>query len=558
MHKSLIDEAKKRGYIDAQQWKKADKQRRETGMSEDTIMRESKIMTDEALAKLYADMEQIPLVKTEEIKDTSLIQRFNSNELVRLSFLPEKRKGKIFIYTVNPANVLYAEDILKEKFAYKGSYEIRIITLKDFSEYISKVYSNEGNSVLAELDISADEGPKEIIYDITKKDSSEVVNQINKIFCDAISQKISDIHFELQGDTLRIRFREDGDLYDYATHPISAAYLLFNRIKTMSNLDVNINKTIQDGNCRVIYYGKKVDLRISIAPALKGENIVIRILDQSKVPLDISRIGFSKENEKKFKKIITRPQGMILLTGPTGSGKSTSLYAAIAELNTEERSIITFEDPIEYRVPGIVQVQINPSMNVTFPEALKCGLRQDIEVALVGEIRDKETATIALEAANTGHMVFSTLHADNAASSIARLKELGVAPYMIAHSLTAVINQRLVKRICENCVEEYFLEEDSPYRKVLKCGDHPITMFRGKGCPECKNRGYKDRIAIHEFLIVDEEIAELIESGASTYQIEQAAIRKGMRKMQVDGLEKAVVGVTTLEEIHRKAFFKEI
>ncbi len=249
---------------------------------------------------------------------------------------------------------------------------------------------------------------------------------------------------------------------------------------------------------------------------------------------------------------------MILLTGPTGSGKSTSLYAAISELNTKDRCIITFEDPVEYRVPGIVQVQINPAMDVTFPQALKSGLRQDIEVALVGEIRDEETASIAFDAANTGHMVFSTLHTNSAASSIIRLTKMGIEPYIISRSLIAVINQRLAKRICENCKEEYYLEEDSPYRKILDCGDHPMTMFRGKGCSKCNGTGYKGRVAIQEFLVIDEEIGNLLDNGASTFEIEKAAIKNGMKKIHTDGIEKAIMGITTLDEIHRTVFFDNL
>ena len=273
---------------------------------------------------------------------------------------------------------------------------------------------------------------------------------------------------------------------------------------------------------------------------------------------DISMLGFSPNDERGFLKLIHRPQGIILLTGPTGSGKSTSLYAALSELNTEDRCIITFEDPVEYRIPGIVQVQINPAMDVTFPQALKSGLRQDIEVALVGEIRDPETAAIAFDAANTGHMVFSTLHTNSAASSILRLVKMGVEPYMVSRSLIAVINQRLAKRICPHCKEEYLLPKDSPYRNVLKCGDKDVRLYRGKGCKKCGGEGYKGRVAILEFLVVNEEIGNLLDSGATTYEIEQAAIRNGMIRIQQDGIDKALRGITTLDEVHRTVFFDEI
>ena len=558
MAKSLIDEALRLEYIDFMQREKADKYKKETGMSEDTVIRETKIMSDEALAKLYSDVYHIPIGKTEEIKDISLIQRLTAKELFRLYFLPERKDEEIIIYTANPANLLYAEDVIKEKIGFKGRFIHKVISLKDLSGYISKVFDDDKNSVLEEFDIEGDGTLNGAVYDIAEDDTSGVVNLINKILRDAISKKTSDVHFEPQTDELVIRFREDGTLYEYMKLPLSVSRPLLNRIKTMSALDVNINKTIQDGNCRLEIFGKTVDLRISVIPSVNGENIVVRILDQNKMSLDVSMLGFSKENEEKFKKLIKRPQGMILLTGPTGSGKSTSLYAAVSELNTKDRCIITFEDPVEYRVPGIIQVQINHSMNVTFPQALKSGLRQDIEVALVGEIRDMETASIAFDAANTGHMVFSTLHTNSAASSILRLVKMGVEPYMVSSTLIAVINQRLAKRICPHCREEYFLPKDSPYRKVLHCGDRDVKLYRGKGCKKCNGEGYKGRVAIQEFLVMNDELAEILDRGGTTLEIEQAAIRNGMKKIQDDGIEKALQGITTLDEVHRTVFFDEL
>ena len=557
MAESIFKAALRLGYIDDVQKAKAEKYKMETGLSEDSVIRDTKIISDEAIVKLYSDVYHIPIGEIKEIKDTSLMQRLNPKDMHRLFFFPVKEKEDIVIYTSLPSNLLYAEDLLKETFGFKGSFIHKLISLKGLNTYIAKVFEGTGEA-LEDFDIEGEDILNNSVYDIAEEDSSAVVNLINKILRDAISKKTSDVHFEPQSDELVIRFREDGTLYEYMKLPLSVSRQVLNRIKTMSALDVNISKTIQDGNCRLEIFGKTVDLRISVIPAVNGENIVIRILDQNKMSLDISMLGFSKENEELFKKLIRRPQGMILLTGPTGSGKSTSLYAAVSELNTKDRCIITFEDPVEYRVPGIVQVQINHSMNVTFPQALKSGLRQDIEVALVGEIRDEETASIAFDAANTGHMVFSTLHTNSAASSIIRLTKMGIEPYIISRSLVAVINQRLVKRICENCKEEYFLEENSPYRKILGCGSHPMTMFRGKGCSECNGTGYKGRVAVQEFLVLNEEIEELLDKGASTHEIELAAIKNGMKKIHTDGIEKAIKGITTLDEIHRCVFFDEL
>ena len=421
MAKSLISAAVKLGYIDRAQKEKIQKYREETGQSEDNALRDTKIISEENILRLYSDVYRIPIGKIKDIKDTSLLQRLNSKELYRLSFIPEKSNDDILIYTAQPSNLLYAEDLIKETFELKGSFIHKLVSQKELNSFIAKLFEGSGAEALENFDIEGESVSTGGIYDIAENDSSAVVNLINKIFRDAIEKKVSDIHFEPQPDELVVRFREDGTLYEYMKLPLNISKMLENRIKTMSSLDVNISKTIQDGNCRLEIFGKTVDLRVSVIPSVNGENIVVRVLDQNKMALDISMLGFSEENEKKFKNLIKRPQGLILLTGPTGSGKSTSLYAAVSELNKKDRCIITFEDPVEYRVPGIVQVQINHAMNVTFPQALKSGLRQDIEIALVGEIRDAETASIAFDAANTGHMVFSTLHTNSAASSISSI-----------------------------------------------------------------------------------------------------------------------------------------
>lgn len=550
MADSIFDKAYKHGYINYKQKVEAEKYKAETRVSDDRVLRETKVIPEESIVKLYSDVYKYPIGEIKETSDTSLMQRLNPKDMHRHFFFPIKNDDDIIIYTAVPANLVYAEDLIRETFGFKVSFKYRIISLNKLNAYISKVFKDKAEP-LANPEDAEETVLNKSTYEISKEDSSKVVNSVNNIFHEAIDNKISDVHFEPCADGLVVRFRKDGILYEHSKFSQANSGHVINRIKTMFDLDVTVSKTIQDGHCSMNLFGKKVDCRLSLIPAIHGENIAIRILDQNKTPLDISRIGFSKENEELFKKLIKRPQGMILLTGPTGSGKSTSLYSGIAKLNTKERCIITFEDPVEYKVPGIVQVQINHAMGVTFPQALKSGLRQDIDVALVGEIRDEETALIAFNAANTGHLVLSTLHANSAADSIISLIQKGVAPYMISQSLIAVINQRLVRRICEKCKEEYLLEEDSPYRKILGCGDHPMTMFRGKGCSECRGTGYDDVIAIQEFLVVNDEIHQLIDKGASTQQIERAAIKNGMKKVHTDGIEKAIKGITTLDEVKR-------
>ena len=555
MFNSLIENAYKYGYITEDQKKKADNYKKEAKTNDDTAMQETKVITDEKLLELYSLIYGYPVEDNTQGINFDLASEFKYSDLSRYGFIPVYIEKGVKIISAKPAELLFAEDLVRDKTGYKRA-KISLIgqsTLQNLLEKILRLNKDDNEEVFDEEDGITHSD----IYNVSETDISKIVNIVNRILRTAVENKISDIHLEPQEDSLHIRFREDGTLRLERKYPLSVSGQLINRIKTMASLDVNTSRIIQDGNSRLEIFGQVVDLRISVIPAVNGENVVIRILDRNKMTFDISMLGFSEENESKFLKLIKRPQGIFLLTGPTGSGKSTSLYAAISALNTEDRCIITFEDPVEYRIPGIIQVQINQTSGVTFPEALKSGLRQDIEIALVGEIRDTETAAIAFDAANTGHMVFSTLHTNSAASSILRLVKMGVEPYVVSRTLIGVINQRLAKRICPVCKEEYYLETDSPYRNVLGTNEK-VKLYRGTGCSNCGGTGYKGRIAIQEFLIVNEEIGELLDRGANTYEIEQAAIRAGMKKIQDDGIEKALKGLTTLDEVHRTVFFENI
>ena len=555
---SLIKYSFEIGAITEEQREKAERYKKETGASDETVIKDMKLLSDEKLIQIYSKIYGYKAELEPEVSDFTLATQFKKRDLQRLGFFPANSENAIVLYTSEPSELLFVEDFVRDKTGYRSRFSYVITTDAAIHKLIDSVFREETSVDADEFGISGDNMTSNVVYDIAENDSSAIVNWVNKIFRDAVENRISDIHFEPQEDAFYVRYRSDGSLKIEHKLPMSTARQIINRIKTMSNLDVNTSKSIQDGNCRLDIFGKFVDLRVSVIPAVNGENLVVRVLDQNKMSLDVSMIGFTKENEEKFLKVIQKPKGIILLTGPTGSGKSTSLYAALSVLNTTDRCIITFEDPIEYRIPGIVQVQINPAMGVTFPQALKSGLRQDIEVALVGEIRDMETASIAFDAANTGHMVFSTLHTNSAASSILRLVKMGVEPYMVSSTLVAVINQRLAKRICPHCIEEYLLPSDSPYRKVLKCWDKEVKVYRGRGCKKCNGEGYKGRVAIQEFLVMNDELAEILDKGGTTIELEQAAIRNGMKKIQEDGIEKALKGITTLDEVHRTVFFDEL
>lgn len=557
--KTLMQFAFDAGYINEEQMEKAKEYKNDAEVSDEKALLDMKFINDATLLDIYHEIYGYEFAgDISGIRLGDFILKFKHNTLQKLGFVPLYANGQITIITSKPQDTLFAEDYINETTGFKGTFKYLLMSETDLNRIINKAFNIEADTTDVESIEVVESGYESSIYDVSENDISGVVNLVNRIFREAVENKVSDIHFEPQEDFFRIRYREDGLLKQKFKLPKNISKQIINRIKTMSNLDVNNNKIIQDGNSRLDIFGKVVDLRVSVIPAANGENVVIRILDQGKMNFDISMLGFSEENESQFYKLIQKPQGIILLTGPTGSGKSTSLYAALSVLNTMERCIITFEEPVEYRMPGIVQVQVNPAMDVTFPKALNSGLRQDIEVALVGEIRDKETADIAFDAANTGHMVFSTLHTNSAASSILRLIKMGIEPYMVSRTLSAVINQRLARRICPHCKEEYFLEENSPYRKVLGCGDKPVKLYRGKGCEQCDGSGYKGRIAVQEFLVVNDEIGELLDRNATTFEIEQAAIRNGMKKIHQDGIDKALSGLTTLDEIHRVVFFENL
>ena len=557
MADTLLGRAYSEGYITREEKFKVDAYKHEMGVGDDVAIKDLKLMSEEKILDIYSDIYGYPKDSEAELTDSSVAKMFQNKQLAQFSFVPDKNEDRITIIFSQPSNLLFCEDMVHEITGYQGRFDYLLTTQSQIQHILQTVFAGEKNG---ELDISGIEGEGTGIdvYSIVENDSSAVVNLINRIIREAVEQKISDIHFEPQFDGLHVRYRIDGSLKRQYLFPINISHQIINRIKIMSGRDVNNSHIIQDGNAQIDIFGNLVDLRVSIVPAIYGENLVVRVLDRNKMDFDIDMIGFSEKNKAEFLKAIQRPQGMILLTGPTGSGKSTSLYAAVSYLNTEDKCIITFEDPVEYRIPGIVQVQVNPNMDVTFANALKAGLRQDIDVALVGEIRGDETATTAFEAANTGHLVFSTLHTNSCAATIQRLIDLGVEPQAISQSLIAIINQRLVKRICPHCKEEYMLEATSPFRKVLGCGDEPVRLYRGTGCKKCDFTGYKGRIAIQEFMIVNKAICSLLEKGASANDIEAAAVENGMIRIHDDGIQKALEGLTTLEEIHKNVFFEEL
>jgi len=382
---------------------------------------------------------------------------------------------------------------------------------------------------------------------------SPVVKLVNYIIFNAVRENASDIHIEPDDKALRVRYRVDGRLYEKMRPPHQMHPAIVSRIKIMAELDIAQRRLPQDGGIHVLVEGKAIDLRVSVMPGNFGEKVVIRIINPQKILLNLESLGFAYNNLRNYRKIMRSPNGIILVTGPTGSGKNTTLYATLAELNSDEVNICTVEDPVECNMAGINQFQVSEAVGFRFATALRSLLRQDPDIVMVGEIRDQETAGIAVQAALTGHLVLSTLHTNDAPGAVTRLLDLGVAPYLLSASLISVLAQRLVRKICPNCKNEY--EPPASLRKIVeKVGVKIDTYHRGLGCKKCRNTGCAGRIAIHELFVPDEEIKELINDNASLKKLRQMAIKKGMAPLIIDGLEKVKAGIVTVEEVLRTAY----
>lgn len=405
------------------------------------------------------------------------------------------------------------------------------------------------------VQIIQDEEPGEAeIEEPALKEAAEdapVIRLVNLIFSQAVKEKASDIHVEPEEDKILVRYRIDGVLRKFYEQPKNLQGSIISRIKIMSELDIAERRLPQDGRFQMKVDGHDVDVRVSTIPTVNGENIVMRLLDKSNLIAKIEDLGFAPIMLKQFKNLIQSPYGIILVTGPTGSGKTTTLYSALHQMNAAEENIMTIEDPIEYRLPNIRQSQVNPKIGLTFAGGLRSFLRQDPDIIMVGEIRDGETATVAVQAALTGHLVLSTLHTNDAPGAISRLIDMGVETFLVSSSLSGIIAQRLVRKICEKCKESY--EPGEPLLKELriKAGTDPIKFYRGRGCRSCKNSGYSGRMAIFELLMIDRVIQEMIISHASLSKIRDYAQKNGMRSLRMDGLWKASLGLTSIEEVVR-------
>jgi type IV pilus assembly protein PilB len=382
-------------------------------------------------------------------------------------------------------------------------------------------------------------------------DDAPIIQLVNMIIRQALADKASDIHIQPEANSVRIRYRIDGMLQDGTPVPKAAQAALVSRIKVMADMDIALKRVPQDGRISLTMNGREYDMRVSSLPNVQGEKIVMRVLDKSGISVTLSKLGFPTPIMAEYDNLIHRSYGIILVTGPTGSGKSTTLYATLNQLNSPEKNILTVEDPVEYQLPGLTQSMVNVRAGLTFPAVLRTMLRQDPDIILVGETRDGETALIATEAALTGHLVFSTLHTNDAPGAISRLMEMGIEPFLISSSLAGVLAQRLVRSICPRCKEDFVPSPDALRRMNLPFEKGEVRFYRGAGCQFCRNTGYKGRVGVFELMKIDNEIREMILDRAPTHVIRQSALDAGMMSLKHDAMQKILEGITTIEEALR-------
>jgi type IV pilus assembly protein PilB len=429
-----------------------------------------------------------------------------------------------------------------------------LASYSEIAKTIEKYYSKKIESQIAE-NIKNTETTKISSLELQELRKAGVdlpiVKIVDRILIDAVEDLASDVHIEPRENNLIVRLRIDGLLQEYATYPVNMHPGIVSRSKILATLDISERQKPQDGKIQVKIDNNEIDIRVSTMPTIYGEKVVMRLLNRANVKVSIEDLGFTENNHSIFQEFIREPYGIILVTGPTGSGKTTTLYAALNKINSVWKNIVTVEDPVEYQLQGINQIQINPKKDLTFATALKYILRQDPDVIMIGEIRDTETASMAAEAALTGHLVFSTLHTNDALTTITRLIDMGVEPFLLAPSLIGIIAQRLVRTICPSCKEEYTPSPAELNTVGLAFSDEKPYFYKGKGCNQCRYTGYKGRTAIHEILTINGKIRNLITNRASVAAMLEEAVRCGFKDLRFNGLKKVISGITTVEELLR-------
>ncbi len=520
------------------------------------------LVRDDDILDALAQNLGLEKVNLRELKPTpDLIEQIDSQHAVKYRVFPVRYDDEhLWVAVVDPLNIQVTDDL--ERIYHKKVIPV-IASEDDINRFIKHYY--EGSDIADLYASAADEAiqsesraEEEDAYaniDLTgtpEVDQPPVVRYVDLIFKQAVHDRASDIHIEPTKTGMTIRFRIDGVLHEVPAPPKRWQNAIISRLKVLSGMDLAEKRVPLDGRIKLTIQGKKLDLRVSSMPTIFGETIVMRILDQASVLMGLEDVGFLPDSVKLFKELIKSPNGVILLTGPTGSGKTTTLYAALSTINNPETKIVTIEDPVEYMIDGINQVQVNKEVGLDFAQGLRAILRQSPDVIMVGEMRDLEPAEIGIRAALTGHLVFSTLHTNDAPSATTRLIDMGIKPFLVASSIQAVVAQRLVRKICSHCKIEYKPKPE----EIESVGYDPKeyadrTFYKGAGCDRCNNSGYRGRTAIHEIFVNDPELRQMVIRVEPATKIKRVAVKKGMRTLRMDGWEKVLLGQTTIQEVLR-------
>lgn len=527
-------------------------------------------LTEPALMRvLQAQLGTQLIDLNEQTGDEQAIALIKEQMARKYMALPVHIEGRnLIVAMADPLNVAALEDLrfhsgmfIKPVLALPSQIAEAIERYYHIDQSMNEVISNIVNTSDGEYDVNTVDQTeaKEAIDELIREaEGRPIVRLTNWLLHRAVEERASDAHIEPQDKHLNVRFRIDGLLHEIQKLPKWTQSAIVSRIKVLSNLDIAEKRAPQDGRLMVEVRGRRVDMRVSTLPTTYGEKVVIRVVDQARTAVAIDDLGMTPEDLSDVKKYLERPQGIILVTGPTGSGKSTLLYSALRQIQNETKNIVTVEDPVEFQIPGINQVQVDEKAKKTFPAALRAILRQDPDVIMIGEVRDKETAQIAFRASVTGHLVLSTVHTNDAAGAVTRLIDLGLEPFMVSTSLVAVVSMRLVRKLCPKCKETYEVSGATLNRLGARdLGEGTVTLSRGRGCSHCRETGYMGRTGIFEVLEVNDPIRGLISQGASDTTIRHAAIESGMVSIGEDGLKKVMAGVTTLDEVSRVVYLAE-
>ncbi len=516
-------------------------------------------VTEEDILNVLEMQLGIPQVKNLNSLDPDLIKSVPESLIRRHMVIPLKKTGsRLTVAMFDPLNLMAVDDL---KIATGCEVDPVLTSYREIEKVIQKLY---GLSAWRQMlpDNANSNQPNDstllLTFEDSDADESPAVKVVNNIIIQAVNERASDIHIEPNENDIRVRFRVDGLLHQVMVLPKNLQPSLVTRLKILAKMDIAEKRLPQDGRFNIKFYNDEIDLRVSALPTVHGEKIVLRLLNKTAALLNIKQLGFDEYNLNRFLQLIKQAYGMVLITGPTGSGKTTTLYSVLSELNSTEKNIVTVEEPVEYLLNGINQTQVNVKAGLTFANGLRSILRQDPDVIMVGEIRDAETAEIAVRAASTGHLVFSTLHTNDAAGAVTRLIDMGVEPFLVASSVLGVVSQRLIRVLCPHCKQKYVLSPGAPaWQFIGRRNNEPVEIYRAVGCSACNNSGYSGRISIQEVMPASARIKIMAKEKCSSQEIKAQAIKEGMVTLKENGIGKVLQGLTTVEEVMRVCYGDE-